>query len=84
MIIQSLQIDLSSLLLFSFHKKADSNYCAYSPDVLGCVATGQTIEEVKQEFADALQFYLEGLAEDNDPIPLPKNHFDYIELTLDI
>ncbi|MGL5079108.1 MAG: type II toxin-antitoxin system HicB family antitoxin [Waterburya sp.] len=65
-------------------EKADSNYCAYSPDVPGCVATGQTIEEVKQEFADALQFHLEGLAEDNDPIPLPKSYFDYIELTLDI
>ncbi|MGL6342427.1 MAG: type II toxin-antitoxin system HicB family antitoxin [Waterburya sp.] len=61
-------------------EKASTNYCAYSPDVPGCVATGQTIEYVKKEFTEALQFHLEGLPEDNDPIPMPQTLVDYIEI----
>lgn len=52
-------------------EKALNNYAAYSPDVPGCVATGKTIEEVKKQYLEALQFHFEGLREDNEPIPLP-------------
>lgn len=61
-------------------EKAEHNYAAYSPDVPGCVATGKTIEEVKQQFAEALEFHLEGLREDNEPIPIPRTLFDYVDL----
>ncbi|MBE9045750.1 type II toxin-antitoxin system HicB family antitoxin [Pleurocapsales cyanobacterium LEGE 10410] len=61
-------------------EKAKNNYAAYSPDVPGCVATGKTIEEVKQQFAEALEFHFEGLREDNEPIPQPRTLLDYIEL----
>jgi predicted RNase H-like HicB family nuclease len=50
---------------------AGTNYSAYSPDVLGCIATGDTIEETEQNFHDALQFHLDGLREDGLPIPEP-------------
>lgn len=50
-------------------EKAGSNWCAYSPDVPGCVATGPTREEARGRMRDALQFHLEGLREDGDPIP---------------
>jgi predicted RNase H-like HicB family nuclease len=63
-------------------EKAQHNYAAYSPDVPGCVATGSTIEEVKQQFAEALQFHFEGLLEDNEPLPIPTSQFDYVELSL--
>ena len=63
-------------------EKAPHNYAAYSPDVPGCVATGKTIEEVKQQYLEALQFHLEGLAEDNEPIPLPSSQVEYIELPI--
>jgi predicted RNase H-like HicB family nuclease len=29
-------------------EKADKNYSAYSPDLVGCVATGKTREEAEQ------------------------------------
>ena len=61
-------------------EKAEKNYAAYSPDVPGCVATGETIDEVKQQFAEALEFHFEGLKEDNEPIPQPSTSLDYIEL----
>lgn len=46
-----------------------SNYSAWSPDVPGCVATGDTMEECVSEMRDAIAFHLEGLVEDGDPIP---------------
>lgn len=46
-----------------------SNYSAWSPDLPGCAATGNTLEEVEAEMRDAIAFHLEGLAEDGDPIP---------------
>ena len=46
-----------------------SNYSAWSPDLLGCVATGDSLEEVESEMRDAIAFHLEGLAQHGDPIP---------------
>jgi len=60
-------------------EKAESNYSAYVPDLPGCVATGYTIEEVKQENAQAIAFHLEGLREENLPIPLSLSLTDYVE-----
>lgn len=45
------------------------NFSAYSPDVTGCVATGDTLSEVIQNMYDALQFHLEGMAIDGEEIP---------------
>jgi predicted RNase H-like HicB family nuclease len=46
-----------------------TNYSAWSPDVLGCVATGDTLEEVEREMREALALHLRGMAEDGLPMP---------------
>jgi predicted RNase H-like HicB family nuclease len=48
-----------------------SNYSAWSPDVLGCVATGETVEECVASMREALAFHIEFLAEEGEPIPEP-------------
>ncbi|HJS49814.1 MAG TPA: type II toxin-antitoxin system HicB family antitoxin [Gaiellaceae bacterium] len=58
-----------------------TNYSAWSPDVLGCVATGDTIEECVAQMKEALAFHLEGLAEDGDPIPVPLGPGVYVAHT---
>jgi len=63
-------------------EKAENNYAAYAPDVPGCVATAQTIEEVKREMKEALEFHFEGLRSDDDPIPQPTSLSDYVELDI--
>ena len=50
-------------------EKATDNYCAYVPDLPGCVATGKTREETFQQISEAIAFHLEGLKEDGLPIP---------------
>ena len=56
-----------------------SNYSAWSPDVPGCVATGDTIDECVREMRAAIALHLEGLAEDGDPIPEPSGPGVYVE-----
>ncbi|MBL1208971.1 type II toxin-antitoxin system HicB family antitoxin [Geminocystis sp. GBBB08] len=60
-------------------EKAESNYSAYVPDLPGCVATGNTIDEVKSEITEAIAFHLEGLQEEGLPIPLPLSLTDYVD-----
>lgn len=51
--------------------KGRRNYSAYSPDVLGCIAVGDTFEECKASMESALQAHIEWMISDNDPIPVP-------------
>ncbi len=53
-------------------ERTGSNYSAYSPDVPGCIATGQTIGATLDEFRAALVFHLEGLSQDGTPWPEPQ------------
>jgi predicted RNase H-like HicB family nuclease len=60
-------------------EKGAKNYSAYSPDVLGCIATGKTIEKTITTMKSALKFHLQGIIEDGDEIPQPqgvKSYFD--------
>jgi predicted RNase H-like HicB family nuclease len=52
-------------------EKGESNYSAYCPDLLGVVAAGETEEETAELMKEAIEFHLEGLKEENLPIPEP-------------
>jgi Uncharacterized conserved protein len=55
------------------------NYSAYLPDLPGCVATGETIEEVRERMREAIELHLAGMREDGLPIPEPTSLADYVE-----
>ena len=61
-------------------EKMKENYSAYSPDLPGCVATGQTTSEVTKNMAIAIEMHIEGLLEDKLPIPTPQTTVDYVEV----
>lgn len=60
-------------------EKGESNYAAYVPDLPGCVAVGDTVEEVEKLIRDAIELHLAGLREDRSPIPQPTTRCEYIE-----
>jgi predicted RNase H-like HicB family nuclease len=60
-------------------EKADHNYSAYVPDLPGCVATGDTVEEVEAEIGDAIRLHVEGLVEDGLAVPEPTTIAEYVE-----
>ena len=61
-------------------EQAESNYSAYVPDLPGCVATGATVEEVETGIREAIEFHLEGIREDGQPVPEPSSSVEYIEV----
>ena len=63
-------------------EKAPNNYGAFVPDLPGCVSTGDTREEVERMIKEAIEFHLEGMAEDNDPIPEPTSYAKEIEVAM--
>jgi predicted RNase H-like HicB family nuclease len=62
-------------------EKGQSNYSAYVPDLPGCVAVGDTIEEIQREIQEAIEFHIEGLRADGQSIPEPSSRVDYVEVT---
>jgi predicted RNase H-like HicB family nuclease len=61
-------------------EKAKRNYSAYVPDLPGCVSVGDTLELVKAEIREAIEFHLEGMREDGLPIPQPSSRAEYVEV----
>jgi predicted RNase H-like HicB family nuclease len=61
-------------------ESTDSGYSAYSPDLPGCVATGKTREEVEKSMHDAIELHVQGLIEDNLPVPEPTTFAEYISI----
>jgi predicted RNase H-like HicB family nuclease len=61
-------------------EKTVTGYSAYSPDLSGCVSTGETYEEVEQNMREAIAFHLEGLRLEGYEIPQPSTLSTYIEV----
>ena len=61
-------------------EKTKRNYSAYSPDLPGCVATGKTREEAERNMHEAVEMHVQGLLEDNLPIPEGTAWSEYIAI----
>ena len=59
-------------------EKANGHFSAYAPDLPGCVATGATREEVERNIHEAIEMHIEGLREDNAPIPESSSSAEYV------
>ena len=61
-------------------EKGEDGYGAYVPDLPGCIAAGKTKEEVKKLIQEAIEFHIEGLKEDGQPVPTPASSIEFIEV----
>lgn len=61
-------------------ERGQSSFGAYVPDLPGCVAVGETEAEARGLIREAIEFHLEGMREDGDPIPPPTAHVEYVEV----
>ena len=53
-------------------EQTPNNYCAYAPDVPGCVSTGTTWKEIQANMREALAFHIEGMVENGETLPEPR------------
>ncbi len=61
-------------------EEGESSFGAYVPDLPGCVAVSETREEALKLIQEAIEFHIEGLREDGQPIPAPSSSIEYIEV----
>jgi len=61
-------------------EKSATGFGAFVPDLPGCVAVGETEEEVRQLIREAIEFHLDGLREDGEPIPPPSARVEYVDV----
>jgi predicted RNase H-like HicB family nuclease len=59
----------------------DGGWGAWSPDLPGCVALGDTIDDAVSEMREAIAFHLEGMAADGEALPEPSGPGVYVEHT---
>ena len=57
--------------LIVIERADDGGYGAWAPDLPGCVALGDTIEDAERQMREAIAFQLEGLRDQGEPIPAP-------------
>jgi predicted RNase H-like HicB family nuclease len=57
--------------LIVIERADDGGYGAWAPDLPGCVALGDTIEDAERQMREAIAFHLEGLREQGEPVPPP-------------
>jgi predicted RNase H-like HicB family nuclease len=49
----------------------EGSYSAYSPDLPGCVAAGESRKEVEQLMQEAITVHIESLRAHGEPVPEP-------------
>ena len=60
-------------------EKTSTGFSAYCPDVPGLASCGKSFEEARQMLHEALDFHLEGLLKNGDPIPEPSTRVLMVE-----
>ena len=62
-------------------ERGEETWGAHGPDLPGCIAVGETREEVVELIREAIDFHIEGLGEDGLPVPPPRSESEFVEIT---
>jgi predicted RNase H-like HicB family nuclease len=61
-------------------ERGSTSFGAYVPDLPGCIAVGESREEVLESIHDAIELHLEALRENGEPIPPPSSSSELVEV----
>ncbi|WP_349255300.1 type II toxin-antitoxin system HicB family antitoxin [Spectribacter hydrogenooxidans] len=62
-------------------EKGPASWGACVPDLPGCVAAGDSRDEVLSLIHEAIEFHLDGLREDGEAPPAPHSSSEFVEVT---
>jgi predicted RNase H-like HicB family nuclease len=60
-------------------EKGPTSIGAYVPDLPGCVAVADTVDEARRLIVEAIQVHLNGMPEDGEAIPEPSRLCEYVD-----
>lgn len=61
-------------------EKGPSSFGAYVPDLPGCIAAGETEEDVLQLIQEAIEIHLEGIKHEGASVPQPHSYSEFVEV----
>jgi predicted RNase H-like HicB family nuclease len=61
-------------------ERTETGYSAYSPDLPGCIATGDSRAEVEEAMREAIALHLEGLRAEGIALPEPRAYATVVEV----
>jgi predicted RNase H-like HicB family nuclease len=61
-------------------ERGERSWGAHVPDLPGCIAVGETREEVLRLVREAIEFHIDGLRQDGLPVPAPSSEGDFVEV----
>ena len=62
-------------------ERGETSWGAHVPDLPGCIAVGETREEVVQLIREAIDLHIESLREDGLSVPLPSSESEFVEFS---
>lgn len=61
-------------------EKSADGYGAWAPDLPGCVAAGDSVEETLDLIREAIALHVESLREHGEPVPEPSTRVDLVSV----
>ena len=61
-------------------ERGETSWGAHAPDLPGCVAVGESREEVLRLIREAIEFHIDGLKQDGLPVPPPSSEGEFVEV----
>lgn len=61
-------------------EKGESGFGGYVPDLPGCIAAAESEPEIRQLIREAIEFHIEGLRENGQPVPSPSSSSTIVEV----
>lgn len=61
-------------------EKGNEGFGAYVPDLPGCVAAANTLDEVRTLIREAIPLHLESMREQCEPVPAPTSSADVVRV----
>lgn len=61
-------------------EQGPSSFGAYVPDLPGCIAAGNSKQEVLQLIQEAIEFHLEGIKDQGASVPQPHSYSEFVEV----
>ena len=62
------------------YEKGQDGYGAYVPDLPGCVAVGESVDDVKALIREAIAMHLQSMRQDGEPSPIPTTQSEYMDM----
>lgn len=61
-------------------EKGAESFGAYVPDLPGCIAAGETRDEVLALIREAIEFHIAGLRQDGQEVPMPSSTSELVDV----